>query len=270
MNELEVALQAIEAGASLLVGDTPSKPAGYGRVTAKALSDYQTDLDVEVENRITEVIRLHFPAHGIYGEELLAEAPETDCIWYVDPIDGTRNFVSGRPDIAVSVALYQGGRPVLGVISLPCRGLQLAAQAGIPGLLLNDRRVNPVFPDPGLEGALVGVPGDVRKERHLARLKEIVGGLVDTVEGFRVSGALAYDLASMALGEMDARFSLSPKAVDCAAGVFLVSHLGGTVTDMNGRPWSPASPDLLATMSPALHQRILPLIRVGGAPLEAD
>lgn len=80
MNELQVALKAIEAGASLLVGEPPSKPAGYCRVTAKALSDYQTDLDVRVEQRITDVIRQYFPDHGLYGEEPSTGAPETDAI----------------------------------------------------------------------------------------------------------------------------------------------------------------------------------------------
>lgn len=156
------------------------------------------------------------------------------------------------------------------MVTLPCRGIQLAAHADTAGILLNGRRVNPSFTNPSLLGALVGVPGDVRKERYLDRLDEFIGRLVDGVEGFRVSGALAYDHASMVLGEMDARFSLSPKPVDCAAGVFLVTHLGGAVTDLVGRPWTPTSPDLLAAMSATMHQEILQRIQVGGAPLEAD
>jgi len=261
MNEFEVALLASRAGTKLLLNQIHSKPRLPQQIEEKALSDYQTDLDLKVEDLIINHIVKKFPNDTIISEERGVLKGTSTKVWYIDPIDGTSNLIAGRPEIAISIGLYEDHMPRIAVLSLPCRGIEIAVSAPGQGLLINGSIFRPPEGVEYLEDAIVGIPGDLRKQKDTFLLLRSVEKLARKVRGIRVTGALAYDLAAIALGELDARISLSAKAVDVAAGVILVREVQGIVTDAFGASWSLNSTSILAARSKTIHQQLLSLLR---------
>lgn len=250
------ALAAIERAAELL-----RAPVGYAprpaEVDTKAPHDYVTDLDVRVETAVAEVIEARLPGHGVAGEERHRPDPAAVDVWHVDPVDGTRNLVSGRPDIAVSLGWYHRGVARLGAVYLPSRRLTLLADEEV--VQANGEPLSPSEVPPP-DRALVALTGNVPAARAEATTR-LFGGLLHRFEGVRISGALAVDLAMMALGELDARVSLGPKPVDIAAGAYLVQRLGGVVTDARGRPFDVYADSIVAGRDAATHAAALEAAR---------
>ena len=85
-------------------------------VDTKADQSPVTIADREAEARIRDLIRRVYPAHGILGEEHGADALDAELVWVLDPIDGTKSFIAGRPLFGTLVGLLEAGRPVLGII----------------------------------------------------------------------------------------------------------------------------------------------------------
>src|SRR5262249_12869402 len=75
--------------------------------------------DPAAEQAMRALIREHFPSHGIVGEEFGAERPDADYVWFLDPIDGTKSFISGMPAWGTLIALTHRGTPVLGMMHQP-------------------------------------------------------------------------------------------------------------------------------------------------------
>ncbi len=87
-----------------------------------AAFDPVTAADRAAELAMRALIRKQFPAHGIVGEEFGAERPEAEFVWLLDPIDGTKSFISGMPAWGTLIALTRGGRPVYGMMHQPFIG----------------------------------------------------------------------------------------------------------------------------------------------------
>src|SRR5215469_3770388 len=84
--------------------------------------DPVTAADRAAEQVMRALIRQHFPGHGIVGEEFGAERPDADYVWFLDPIDGTKSFISGMPAWGTLIALTHRGTPVLGMVHQPFVG----------------------------------------------------------------------------------------------------------------------------------------------------
>jgi inositol-phosphate phosphatase/L-galactose 1-phosphate phosphatase/histidinol-phosphatase len=78
-----------------------------------------TRADRECEAALRETIAAAFPDHGIIGEEFGAERADAEHVWVLDPLDGTRSFITGRPLFGTLIALTRGGKPILGVSDMP-------------------------------------------------------------------------------------------------------------------------------------------------------
>ena len=89
-----------------------------------------TIADQETEALIREKIEATYPDHGIYGEEYGAVRTDAEFVWVLDPIDGTKSFITGRPIFGTLIALVQNGVPVLGVIDQPVNGERWIGAAG--------------------------------------------------------------------------------------------------------------------------------------------
>lgn len=109
-------------------------------VQTKADNTFVTEVDRGVEKIIRETIQREFPNHSITGEELGVLNPDSDFKWYIDPIDGTINFVHGIPLYGTIVGLHYKGKPLVGVIEHT--GLNLCYYAGLGlGAFCNDQRI---------------------------------------------------------------------------------------------------------------------------------
>lgn len=78
-----------------------------------------TIADKKSEELMREEILKHFPDHGIIGEEFGNYKSDAEYVWVLDPIDGTKSFISGAPNFGTLIALLQNGKPILGVINQP-------------------------------------------------------------------------------------------------------------------------------------------------------
>src|SRR5712691_1541420 len=92
--------------------------------------DPVTAADRAAEQAMRAVIRRTFPNHGIVGEEFGAERPDAEYVWVLDPIDGTKSFISGMPAWGTLIALTHSGVPVLGMMHQPFTGERFSGDGG--------------------------------------------------------------------------------------------------------------------------------------------
>jgi myo-inositol-1(or 4)-monophosphatase len=253
-----IACQAVQLAKSTLLEAIGPAPCRLGAVD-KGGSDFQTTLDVRIEQQVSSYLRDWFPGHTVVGEELPKSSGDSELTWYLDPIDGTHNLLMGRPEIAISLALYDGQEPLVAIIDLPLREQSFAAYG-------HDRVRPPrnAF-DRQDRRTLVGIPGEFRRTSHQIRIARLINK-TNAPLGLRCSGALAYDLATMLMGELDARVSFSAKSVDMAAGAALLKCAGCIVTNLDGSPFSPWSGDIAASWSPELHRMLVSHLCTEGGP----
>jgi myo-inositol-1(or 4)-monophosphatase len=244
---------AREAGRLVMAGLAHERPVAS---TKSSLTDVVTEVDRASERLIVERLRGARPGDGFLGEEGGAQRGTTAVTWIVDPIDGTVNYVYGRPGFAISIAADVGGRVVAGVVLDPWLDEAYVATAG-GGARCNDRplHVNAEV-DPPLALVATGF-AYVADER--ARQARVVARLLPRVRDIRRGGSAALDLCSVAAGRVDAYYERGLNAWDLAAGALVASEAGARVTGLAGEGAASADAGVLAA-NPALHAALLPLL----------
>ncbi len=252
-----VAVRAARAGADVV-------QAGFFEpldTELKGAVDPVTQVDRQAEEAIRAVISSHFPNDDFLGEEGGGQAWDSNRVWIVDPLDGTVNFVRRIPQVAVSVALWQQGRPQVGVVIDVARNDEFVAIAG-EGATMNQLPIR-VSETPRLEDALLvtGFPYDRRE--HAAEYLAVVEVAIQRARGIRRLGAAALDLAWVACGRFDGywehggRFGIQPW--DVAAGMLLVSEAGGHFTDHTGASHRLAAPAHVASNG-KIHEELRTIV----------
>lgn len=219
---------ASAAGREILALDSPFPRAP----TMKGLRDPVTEADLASERLIVERLRAQCPGMSIVAEEETRSGSTDGLTWYVDPLDGTVNFSQAHPFFAVSLALYDGPTPLVGVVHAPRLGETFSALRGGGATL--DGRPLAVSSKQQLIDAVLAT-GFAYRRHELA--DDNVGHFVDLilkVRGIRRAGSAALDLAYVAAGRLDAYWEPHLNSFDVAAGALLVSEAGGRVTDMQG------------------------------------
>ena len=150
----------------------------------------------------------------------------------IDPLDGTVNFVHGIPHFSVSVALWNDGTPMIGVVIDVMRGEEFVAIRG-EGSRLNDQPIEVSSTGLMSDALLVtGFPYD--RQEHGRAYLDVVGTALERAQGVRRIGSAALDLAWVACGRFDGYWEYGIAPWDAAAGVLLVTEAGGAVTDHEG------------------------------------
>lgn len=219
-------------------------------VSRKANRDVLTQADLLANQILQTHLSRAFPEDGWLSEESVDDAKRLQCprVWVIDPIDGTREYIEGVPEYAVSAALVIHGIPALACVFNPEKDELFAAARG-EGIYLNNERVQ------------CRTQCEERLQL-LASRSEHRRGEWDRFSHQNVQpvGSIAYKLGLVAAGRADATFSLRPKNEwDIAAGVLLVQEGGGIVTDKHGQPIKFNQPAVLldgiiAASTHAIHQ----------------
>lgn len=204
------------------------------RVSEKAPNDYVTEIDQKVEAEIITVIQKAYPNHSILGEEGgEITGKDKDHVWIIDPIDGTRNFIHGFPQYAVSIAFAYKGKVEHGVIYDPVRQELFSASRG-KGARLNDHRIR-VSQRKTLEESLLGTGCPFRHSKaEIEAYTDSLKALIPLCGDIRRAGAATLDLAYVACGRLDAFWESGLKPWDIAAGSLLIKEAGGMAFDFNG------------------------------------
>src|SRR5438552_7771914 len=227
------------------------------QVREKARFDLVTDADLGSQRAIRDYLGQRFPEHGFVGEEGPGgeQRPEPDAppTWVVDPLDGTTNYVHDCPMYCVSIGLQVAGEMVVGVVLDPSRPELFAAAKG-RGAWLGQRRLE-VSRAASLSEALLstGFPPDLRGQE---RTLEWWRYFSLHTRSLRRTGSTALNLAYVAAGRFDGYWAFDNHAWDVAGGMVLVREAGGLITNVDGSPYDPYTPDALAA-GPALHAVLL-------------
>lgn len=252
MNDLDIAVAAARAGGAIVseAFDRGVKP------TYKRRFDPVTETDHASEAAVLSVIAEHRPDDAILAEESGTTAA-AERLWIVDPLDGTVNFVHAIPQIAVSVALWRGDTPLVGVIYDPLRDECFTAAAG-QGAHLNHRPIR-VSSVENLDRSVIATGFPYDHGDYADEYTRVVGAVLASVNGIRRFGAAALDLAWVAAGRYEGYWELGIAPWDQAAGILIVREAGGNVTDFSGLDSVPATPLVLAGNMP-IHEGLRRII----------
>ena len=202
-------------------------------VETKADFSPVTAADREAEAAIRRLLDEYRPDDGVIGEEYGDDRPDAQRVWVLDPIDGTRAFVAGRPLFGTLIALLEEGRPVLGVIDQCIIGDRWIAGPGQP-TLFNGQRCH-ARRCAGLAEARLGTTSpQAFPDDDLAAFERARAAARDTLYG-----GDCHNYGLVAAGHLDAVIESGLKLHDWAALVPIVAGAGGVMTDWQGRPLAP-------------------------------
>jgi histidinol-phosphatase len=189
-----------------------------------------TAADRAAEAAMRRLINARFPAHGIFGEEYGRERDDAEFVWVLDPIDGTKSFISGVPLFGTLIALTQAGRPILGIIDQPISRERWVGAQG----LSTTHNSKPVrcrdCPSLSLATVFATTP-DMFKGADA----DAFARAADAAKLVRF-GADCYASGLVALGFADLVIEASLKPYDFGPMGPIVEGAGGIVTDWQGAP----------------------------------
>jgi myo-inositol-1(or 4)-monophosphatase len=240
---LQVALRAATAAVELIHDRRPERLSIDNKSTA---TDMVTEMDRASEQLIRAIIAEERPHDVVVGEEGGEIAPEggsgvadgSGVTWWVDPIDGTTNYVYDHPGYNVSIAAGTAAGTLVGVVADPTHGRVYSARAG-HGARCDDRplRLGPAAP---LAHTLVAT-GFAYDPARRGRQGAVVAELLPQVRDIRRMGAAALDLCSVASGRVDAYYEVGLSVWDLAAGALIAQEAGARLGAIDGGPVRPAS-----------------------------
>jgi inositol-phosphate phosphatase/L-galactose 1-phosphate phosphatase/histidinol-phosphatase len=230
-----------------------------GEVEDKADMSPVTAADREAEAAMRAILGRHCPEHGILGEEMGAERAEAEYVWVLDPIDGTKSFVTGKPLFGTLIGLARLGRPVLGIIDHPILEERWIGASGIPASFngapaktrscagLAETWGYATSPEMFAEGTEAKSFGRLR-----GRVKHMLYG----------ADCYAYGLVAAGFADLVCEADLKP--YDFCALVPVIEGAGGTITDWRGAPIDLAADGrILAAGDRRVHEAALEMLNSG-------
>jgi inositol-phosphate phosphatase / L-galactose 1-phosphate phosphatase / histidinol-phosphatase len=225
-------------------------------IDAKSDESPVTIADQGTERRLRQLINERFTDHGIYGEEFGEENVDSKYVWVLDPIDGTRSFITGTPTFGTLISLLENGVPILGVIDMPAMNECWISDGK------NETKVNGnicrVSQRAQLDGCrLVSTSPEMFSVEQLAKFKQLLGKT-----SFYRYGGDCYNYALLASGHIDLVVESDLQLYDFSALVPVVEGAGGVITDWQGQPLTMQSKgDVVAAASKDLHAQAIALLK---------
>jgi histidinol phosphatase-like enzyme (inositol monophosphatase family) len=220
--------------------------------------DPVTEADRAAERVIRETIGLRYPSHRIRGEESGVSGGDSGLTWVIDPIDGTRSFVLGQLHWGTLIALYDGTKPVLGIMNQPFVGESFSAVAGGEATwqrgrdrrILRTRRCGRLG-----EAMLACTTLDMFTTETRRAAFERVRARVRLAR----FGSDCYGYCLLAMGLIDVVVESSLQAYDVQALIPIVEAAGGRISRWDGSACEEGG-DVVACGDPALHREVLAIL----------
>jgi len=237
-------IQDIAAASSSIIKSYFRKPVN---VTKKKDHSPVTIADREVESYLRERIIQNFPEHGIMGEEFGDLNSDAEYIWVLDPIDGTKSFISGAVTFGTLIGLLHRKKPLLGAINLPA----------LDQFLIGD-------------GKKTWINGTIVKMRPCKRLRDAILITTDSAQLHRICPGIfekihfhrglgdCYGYYLLATGFADIMIDPQMSAWDVLPLIPVIRGAGGVISGIRGEPAESAQSAVAA--SPALHQRVVEIL----------
>lgn len=235
---------------------------GFGnqiKIEYKGVIDLVSEIDRRSEELLVSEIRRRFPDHHIVTEESGEFDGEGCFSWYIDPLDGTVNYLHGIPMFAVSIGVARDRILELGVVYDPVRDECFSGERG-RGAWLNGEPIRASQAEDLNHSLLVtGFPYDIRTSRrnnlnNFTRLSLLS-------QGVRRLGSAALDLCYTASGRVDGYWEISISSWDITAGVVIAREAGAAVSTLNGDSDFLRTPtSVVAAGTPAVHRQLLKVL----------
>jgi myo-inositol-1(or 4)-monophosphatase len=229
----------------------------HKEVSHKGVVDLVTEFDVKTENFIISQLTEAFPGYTLVGEESHRGTYHYEKAIYIDPIDGTTNFVHGIPHLAISLGVWEGGEPVLAVVYNPILEELFWAVKG-EGAFCNGEKLQ-VSSQNTLQNALIATGFPYAKVNAGIEYRWVIDcmtNLLPHIQDIRRLGAAAVDLCYLAQGKVEAFYEIDLKPWDVAAGILIVQEAGGEVTNVAGERYNFDDKSIVASNS-KVHGQLL-------------
>ena len=215
-----------------------------------------TQADRSIEYRVREILGEHYPEDGIFGEEHGIERADSEHMWIIDPIDGTRSFMAGSPLFGFLLGHLSSGVPDIGIIGMPALGEIFAAKAGsgatmngIPIKTSGQRQLNQSV-------LYINEGGKIFTEHP-----EKFARLVNSGQTRRLAHD-CYSHAMVAAGFVDAVVDFDLKPYDYLPVSTVVQAAGGSTSDWAGQALSlKSNGTMISAATPELHAQVLELLQ---------
>ena len=227
------------------------------RVHVKGDRNLVTDVDLNAQKLIIDIIDAHFPGHGIIAEEGASRLPQAEYLWIIDPLDGTHNYIRNVAVFGVSIGILRRGSYVGGVIYMPSEGGELYVAEQGNGAYKNDKRIS-VSASADLAACSVSFDSGIRHDP--GTMLPVLGLLADRAFNVRMFGSSARALSYLAEGKIDIAVEFKDQPWDCAAGICLIEQAGGKVTDLSGGVMAYTTIGYIATNG-RTHEKVLDIVR---------
>ncbi|MGH6886096.1 MAG: histidinol-phosphatase [Geminicoccales bacterium] len=218
-----------------------------------------TAADRAAETAMRRLIAQQFPDHGIVGEEEGAHNAEAPFVWVLDPIDGTKRFITGNPLYGTLIALLEGGTPILGVIDMPALGERWLGMAERPTLFTDregTREVKTRACPTLAEAALYSTSPFMFEGPNAPPYGRLTGAVK-----MPLYGGECYAYGLLASGFVDLVVEAEMKPYDYLSHVPVIEGAGGRITDWQGRKLGLESDGrILAAGDPRCHAAALELL----------
>tara|TARA_Y100000310_G_scaffold345657_1_gene467815 strand:- start:3850 stop:4614 length:765 start_codon:yes stop_codon:yes gene_type:complete len=247
-NFLKVALKAVKEAETIILKYYKKEM----DIQIKEDTSPVTQADTEAEKCIKKIIKEHFPDHGFIGEESGKESSTSEYTWIIDPIDGTKNFTRNIPLFATLLALMKNNEIILGVSNLPALNELLYAEKG-KGAYYNEKKLK-VSTKKHLNEAYLTFGSLRYMDNHINELME----LVKNTHAHRGIGD-AYCYHHLAQGNVDIMVEASVEIWDIAPYKIIVEEAQGKVTNLQGKPITVDSKNILTTNG-FLHDKALEIL----------
>lgn len=218
-----------------------------------------TIADKQIEREARYILSRTYPDHEILGEEFGAGDLTKDHVWVIDPIDGTRSFISGHPLYGFLIAHMNRGDCEIGMISMPELSERFIGRKG-QGTTLNGKPIS-VSTKTDLSEAIVYInEGD-----KLASAEPEIFARLLTLGHTRRFGYDCYPHALLAAGQVDVVVDFDLKPFDYLPLAGVIEEAGGVITDWNGEPLTYESDGCIVSAATSeLHRAMVALLSIGG------
>jgi histidinol-phosphatase len=247
---LETALEAVTAAS------IPILEYFHGSFEVETKSDRTpvTIADREAEQVIRKIIRKAWPEHGIFGEEYGRSDRDSDYLWLIDPVDGTKSFVRGYGMFSTQIALMHKGEIIVGVSNAPAMGEMACAVKG-EGAWLDGQTIGvSAINDLGEASISTGNLGSLSKSDKWSNLGKIIAAC-NRSRGY----GDYYHYHRLAAGQLDAVIESDVNILDIAALSLIIAEAGGVFSNLEGGAIDLDTRSVLAA-TPALHAQLLSML----------
>lgn len=214
-------------------------------VEIKGLNDLVSYVDKTAEKQLVRNLTKLIPDAGFITEEKTINRKGEVYNWIIDPLDGTTNFIHGVPTYSISIALYEAGEPVIGVVYEINRGEMFFTYKG-GAAYLNNKEIS-VSSRSSLSDCLLATGFPYYQFDKQEEYMKLLAEMMRRTHGLRRIGSAATDLAYVACGRFDAFFEYNLNSWDVAAGAYLVQQAGGNILNFSGGDEFIEKREILAT-----------------------